>query len=370
MIKATVFLGYRLTATGEEWKRKWLQDEVNDTIPYGYDRVEKDHPIKINFVTLKKYERIIFFNKYFRYFYIYYFKLIVCLLLSDVVWTYYDKDAIFIAKLKKIPVLNRFIPKHIACFIWLIDECSNLNKKQICRYKSLLDKIDKIIFHSKTEKEKFVEYFDLPECKLQYVTFGINTQAYSQSSTDRRPKNLGVKGNFILFVGTDRHRDIELLKKIGRKFSDQEFVVATCTKKYLNANYPRNFNVLTTDLRGMRWLYKYSKFVIIPSLYNEHASGCTTIMESAAIKKAVIVSEVPGIEDYVVNGVTGIVISLNLNDEQIFFPAVERLLTDTDYADKLGENAYEWLIERDLTTERWARDHYQITKEILDKERP
>lgn len=360
MKKALVFLGYRLAYDYDNWVDGYKNGIYNDNGPYGYKNF-KSNEIMVDYFRLNKLEKKILFNKYLQYIYVYFIKLPILLLKYDIVWTHYDKDGLFISKLRCFPLFKRFSAKQIANFVWLIDDSKDYNNKKIDKISMYLKNIEKIIFHSNTEKEKFIKIFNIDSKNLKHVLFGINFEAYSTLKPMQKPKNLNYDSDYILFVGNDKHRDIQSFKLIAERYNKERFVFITNNERFKNERYPNNVNVLSANLPEVRWLYNNCKFVILPLKYNEHVSGCTTILEAAAFKKAVIVTDIPGINDYV-NENTGILVKNN--DE--FFIAVERLLNDKNLCKILGENAYKFCVDK-FTTYNWSKEHVELTKEILEK---
>jgi Glycosyltransferase len=170
--------------------------------------------------------------------------------------------------------------------------------------------------------------------------------------------------DYVLSVGTDVHRDIELLDKLAYNMQDKTFILCSCNPKYLNKNYKSdNLKVISANLCEMRYLYKYCSCVIIPLKYNDHVSGCTTLLEAAAMKKPVVISDIPGIRDYVLNNKTGIITPIG--DVNSFENAILKLVNDKNYAQILGNNAYKYTNNR-FTTENWALEHAKISKDILN----
>lgn len=363
MKKVLVFLGYKLACDYDDWVEGYKKGIYNDNGPYGYKNyIDKD--IKVDYFRLNNFEKKVLFSKYLKYFYVYYIKLPIILLKYDVVWTHYDKDGLFISKLRCIPLLKKLYPKQIANFVWLIDDSKDFSNRKRMRVAKYLNNIEKIIFHAKTEKQKFISYFGIDEEKLNHVFFGINFESYSNKMPMIKPNEIDCGFDYILFVGNDKHRDINCFKLIAEKFRDEKFVFITNNYNFKKQKYPDNVVVLSANLREVRWLYNNCKFVILPLKYNEHVSGCTTILEAAAFKKAVIVTYVPGIDDYIINEKTGILVK----DFGEFCISIKRLLEDSKYRDKLGENAYEYCKNR-FTTYNWSKEHIMLTKELLKEQR-
>lgn len=362
-VKIGVFLGYNIACSLDIWREAYKKDESNDTSPYGYDRINNEN-FNIEYVSLSKIEKLVFFHKYLRYAYLYFFKLPINMIKYDIIWTHYDKDALFIAKLRSIPLLGRLFCMQISCFIWLIDKSFDISIKKVEKISKLLKKIDKIIFLASTEEKIFLNKFFCNDNQLQYIPFCININAYSPIKKQVKPEVLPIDfGKYILSVGTDMHRDIDSFIELTKSMKSMKYILSTCNNNYINKRYNSNTVVLKANLQEMRWLYKNSVFVVIPLKYNEHASGCTTILEAAAMHKPVIVSDVPGIRGYIIDGVTGIVVPVG--DIMAMKVAVDKLLEDNDLCYKMGEKAYEYVKDK-FTTDKWAEEHIKISEYLIE----
>lgn len=363
IIKVAVVLGYGIASNIDSWSDSYKNDEVNDTLPYGYDRANDDR-INVEYVKLNKFENGLLFNKYLKYAYLYYIKLPLLLFKYDVIWTHYDNDALYIARLRGIPFLNKYMPKQIANFVWLVDNSKAYNDRKIKYISKLLNRIEKIIYHSNSETNKFIDVFETRVDKLQHVHFGINFDAYSDEKPVVKPKSVANYKEYILSVGSDVHRDIELLDNLACEFPNKVFVLCTCNPHYLTKQYKsKNMTVLSANLSEMRYLYANCSCVIIPLKYNEHVSGCTTLLEAAAMKKPVIITEVPGIRDYVVENETALLVPIN--NLELFSTALDKLESNKEDADTMGKNAYNYCSKR-FTTDKWAHEHARLTLELYD----
>lgn len=358
--KVCVFLGHNLAVKIDEWEYKYLNDDVNDTFPYGYDRFD-DARFEIKYVKINsKEKKFLLNNTFLEKLYLYLIKLPIELIKNDIIWTHYDKDGLYIAALRSIPILNRFLAKQLSCFVWLIDESKNFNKIKIYVISKLLKQIDKVIFHAKTEKNLFKEIYGINCKKLNHIKFGINIENYSNKKKNIiPPKMKSEEKNYILSVGNDRHRDYDTLISLSNDMKQDKFIIAT---KHILEGYKDNLKTLSVNLKEIRYLYNNCMCVVVPLRYNEHVSGCTTALEAAAMKKPVIISDVPGIDDYVIDGITGIIVPVG--DKIALKNAIEKLKNNPDLVLDMGENAYNYVIDK-FDTKIWANKHIDISKEIL-----
>lgn len=355
-IGVKVFLG-RLSLEIGQWHKKWIKGQANDPYPYGYNYGEEldveieyiDNSWLARFVKNFKLQMIISYL-------ILPFQLFRC----DVVWTHYDKDALLIGFLKKIPFIQKFIPKQISCFVWLADDSNDYGyiKNKIIAW--LLTSIDRIIVHSPTEIPIFVNKFSCKTNQVRFVPFGINPDSYYSGE---KKEIDDINYPFILSVGNDKHRDIEKFIKIAKKLPNLNFVYATNNKLYEEMlSGIENVKVVNAKLEEMRWLYDKCLFVILPLKYNEHVSGCTTALETGACKKVLVVSDVPGMSEYVVDYETGFLI--DLNDDKRFLKIIEDLRKNAKLRETIGKKAYQRVVAH-FTTIKWAKEHTNITREIV-----
>ncbi|WP_028987331.1 glycosyltransferase family 4 protein [Thermicanus aegyptius] len=344
----------------DDWREKYKQDMMNDPLPYGYQWAEDDN-LSITYIEADSFEkrwfsRIPILKKIYPF-----LSLPFKVNRNDIIWTHYDKDALAIALYKKIPILKHRMPKQISCFVWLLDNYREYKplKKKIISW--LLKSIDKIIFHAKTEKNLFKNYFGIDSKHLQYVPFGINISSYSEG--DIIP--LDVPTPFVLSVGTDKHRDLDMLVEIANHFEGKiNFIFATANISFAHEmREHKNITVVKANLKEIRWLYENSILVIVPLKYNEHVSGCTTVLETAARRKPIIITKVPGMDDYVLDRETGFMVEVG--DKKGFITAIEDLLNNPGKRKYMGETAFQYIQEKQFTTKRWANDHKKITYELI-----
>lgn len=96
----------------------------------------------------------------------------------------------------------------------------------------------------------------------------------------------------------------------------------------------------------LRALYDRAAFVVIPLEPGaHHSAGTVSIREAMAMAKAVIVASDGGVEDYVREGETGLLVPAG--DPASLRRAIEQLLIDPDYARRMGRNG-RVLLEREM----------------------
>lgn len=360
-MKALVFLGLRHTILADAWRKEYLEGKRNDSMLYGYANAVTPG-IQVDYCRFNKIERLFFKDNIIGKLYLYCVKLPYLLLKYDVVWTHVDRDALFIARLRRIPIINNFFAKHIANFVWLIDHSQKYSDKQIKKIKKLLRTIDKILYLSTAEKDEFINKYQCEQSQLLYTRYGINFSAYEYNALSVKPIGFDKK-DYILSVGTDQHRDLELLDIIAKKNPDKEFVICSGNPDHHKQSFSGdNVTIIRASYNEMVYLYHSCKFVVIPLKFNFHASGITTLLEAAAARKAVLLNYTPGLEDYGQHDNTCLFASLG--DVESFDRNLKKLWDNEELRSRLTENAYKYL-HPDFNTYKYSKIYIELSKKIL-----
>ncbi|MBP3037158.1 glycosyltransferase family 4 protein [Arthrobacter sp. zg-ZUI100] len=165
---------------------------------------------------------------------------------------------------------------------------------------------------------------------VDYLPFGIDHKFF-----DFRKQQSGRR---VLSLGIDRHRDPETLlaslEIVHRAFPETETLVQTSYSGALPPGVTRFDRVPHATLRD---LYRRATVVVIPTKPNLHASGMTVALEAGATGRPVVACSTPGMEDYVIDGQTGVLVPTG--DPVAFAAATLEILADSEFASSLGLEA-------------------------------
>jgi glycosyltransferase involved in cell wall biosynthesis len=141
----------------------------------------------------------------------------------------------------------------------------------------------------------------------------------------------------ILSVGDDEARDFASLA-VALRGLDVPVVLKT-RRGVPEAESAANIKFVRQKLSAveLRALYAGSRFVVVPLANAIHASGVNTVVEAMAMGKAVIVSDSPGIRDYVRPDET--CLTVPCGDVGALRRAIDRLVAEPATCDRLGANA-------------------------------
>lgn len=165
-----------------------------------------------------------------------------------------------------------------------------------------------------------------------YVPVGIDTDFYAQQPWE-------LAGQLVVSAGEDRFRDhdllIEAVHRVRQQLPDLRLELATA----LPVSIDQDLDTLHTERMGgrMRDLYARSSVVAVALKPTPTGSGLTVVLEAMASGRPLVVTDNPGISDYVVHGETGLLVPPN--DPEAFAGAMRALLLDPDRRQAMGAAA-------------------------------
>ena len=235
--------------------------------------------------------------------------------------------------------------------IWITESDVNLSAFARWMIRSALQRVDAVFVLSSGQVSPLREVWDVNTARIHLVPFGIDTDFWKPSSrigTDLyRPRSSGSSiaaleqpGNLaIASVGNDRHRDHRLLLAAFREVHSRLPKARLELVTRMPFDIPADVGRWQKDLTHvqLRELYSYAQVVAVSTQWNNHASGITAVLEAMAMGKPVVATRTPGLDDYVVNGETGVLVPHD--DRDAIADALVELLKDSDRRAELGAEA-------------------------------
>ena len=169
--------------------------------------------------------------------------------------------------------------------------------------------------------------------------------------------------DYILTVGAEQ-RDfqtlVEAVKETGRRLVVVASSPWSARKAILGST--ENVEVLSQiTYQQLKKVYAKARLVVVPLKNVDYAAGVNTLLESMAMAKPVIVSRTRGIQDYVIDGETGLFIeprnSLALSQ------AIESVFESPPMQRYLGHNARQ-AVEREMNLDIYADRVAQIIRKV------
>lgn len=213
------------------------------------------------------------------------------------------------------------------------------------RMREILRSMDGLWVISRGQLESLRSFVGTDGPPIGYFRFGVDETFFRARPYPARP--------LVLSVGGDRDRDTQTLfaalARVHEAHPEVEIVVQTSSRLPAPAGVTKLDHV---DHVTLAEFYARASVVAIATRPNLHASGMTVSLEAMATARPIVVTRTPGIEDYVDDGVTGLLVPVG--DDAALADRVSRLLVDPASAAALGR-AGRAAVEESLTTRHLVR---------------
>ncbi|WP_167534310.1 MULTISPECIES: glycosyltransferase family 4 protein [Frankia] len=358
MVECNLALHYSGGLDANKWRERHGRGEVPDALPYGFDRLAR-YSVKVSPVSLRV-SRDAFFVRGPRIFGGYEWVETAASRRtvggSDVVLCWDERVGVPAALMAG----TRNHPPVVTGVIWLADVAGRRpGSLKIAR--CALRRSSRIFTLSTAQIPPLRTQLGIPEGRFSHVLFGVDSTFFR---TSVNPPKKGL----VVSVGNDRHRDFEtLIRGLSQGWSRlAELRLAELRLELVTARnvavppwLGRRRNRLT--LPEVSDLYRAASMVVVCLRPNLHVSGVTVVLEAMASGRPVVVTDTPGIRDYVDHGRTGILVPPY--DTDALAEAVVHLVLDPDRAAALGAAA-RLDVEHRLNTEAQARRFATLLREL------
>jgi glycosyltransferase involved in cell wall biosynthesis len=197
------------------------------------------------------------------------------------------------------------------------------------------------------------ERWRVPQSRLHWLPFGIDAEFFAPAGES--------DPSLVVSVGNDRHRDhATLVQGLARAQSRGTRLRLELVTRHL-VDIPPGLGVRRAGLShpGVRGLYGRAAVVAVATTPNQHVSGISVVLEAMAMARAVVVTDTPGMRDYVDHGQIGLLVPHG--DPEALAESVQSLLADPARAEAMGR-AGRLAVEKKFSTERQAEHLAAIIK--------
>ncbi|WP_176080207.1 glycosyltransferase [Paraburkholderia tropica] len=281
---------------------------------------------------------------------------------ADVIWTHTEQEHLAVAAVLLMHAKKGGArPLLLAQSVWLLDRWPGYGALRRAAYQRLLKRADLLTTLASENAALCGDFFGRD---ARHVLYGLNTQDFPPRPPSHWKPNTPVR---IAGIGNDRDRDwTTLAAALG---NDARYHVRIATRRRIPAEVraPNVEVVRVSGLQQQHALYEWADIIVVPLRPNTHASGITVMLEAAALGKPMIVTKVGALEDYFDEKAAYYVEPFNT---QQLRDAVNALVDDPARTLAQAREACEQLQTRDLTTENFARQHAQLTRDMLRERDP
>jgi glycosyltransferase involved in cell wall biosynthesis len=220
----------------------------------------------------------------------------------------------------------------------------------------LFDAMSSIAVHCQSMKHH-IGSLGVPLNNVEVLPYSVDHHFF------RPLRDVGQEPNLIMSVGEIRSRDYATLMTAVDGLAVRLMVAASGSwyarekNTRLEAPIPDNTEI-TGHLSSiqLRQLYAQSQFVVLPVYDTLFSAGSTAVMEAGCMARAVIATRSQGISDYIIDGVTGILV--DSGSPEALREAICYLLDHPEEAARMGRNARQRVEEEynlDIYVERIAQ---------------
>jgi glycosyltransferase involved in cell wall biosynthesis len=216
-----------------------------------------------------------------------------------------------------------------------------------------------------------VEGFGVAKKKIKYIRNGVDLDEVETIRTDAEctlKKDIGVKR--VGFIGQITRRKnvfdiLDVFETLHRKYGKLELVLlGDGEQREELQNYANNLNSgLSIKFLGfqdnrLEWLKTFDIFVITSTL--EGIPRC--LMEAMAMGVPVAAYDIPGVDQLITHGDTGLLAPLG--DKQELSDCWEKILYNENYAKEISESARSNVHEK-FSGKRMAQDYTDLFQEMV-----
>ena len=219
----------------------------------------------------------------------------------------------------------------------------------VLRYS--LRSVGGLAYHARIQEAFYARNF--PEIPRRYVPFGVDTEFF-------RPLRRPSTQDFALSIGYAKRDYATLIRAWG----GIDFPLRIVGRRSLPGRPgPSVESMPPVRIDILRELIHDARLVLLPIADDPYSTGQTTLLQCMAMGKPIIVTDVPGIRDYVDNGSTAVVVPPK--DSRALHEAADELLKSEAAASRIGAMALDVVRER-YTESLMARSLFGFAKSVKE----
>jgi glycosyltransferase involved in cell wall biosynthesis len=232
-------------------------------------------------------------------------------------------------------------------------------------YKRLLRQASAVVAYGFEEADILRQYMETARRdRVHFVPFGVNIRYFNPGLTSPEPE----PGADILSVGADPQRDFCLLIELARQHPEWSFAaIASGVNADLLKDSPPNMTLYRDlSLEDVRAHMISARLIVLPVKENTYSGATTTLLQAMAMAKPIVISRVGAIrEGYGLRDGENCLL-VKPGDIAGFGTAIDRLLSDSLLADKLGQGARAQVVSS-LSWDNYVNGMTGVIKKVMEK---
>jgi glycosyltransferase involved in cell wall biosynthesis len=223
----------------------------------------------------------------------------------------------------------------LGSFIYTTRAASWQNRLRQAFFGFVLARTDLVVVHSRLEAERYARIFARSHAHFVFVPWGTTIDARARLTNGATA--LPGAGRLIVSAGKSSRDYPTLIAAIAGTDVKARIICDCFPDEALLAPAP---NVtLHRDCHGEDYLRELANaaLVVVPLKTTEISAGQMVMIQAMGLGKAIIVSDIPTIRDYVTEGQDAILVPPG--NAPALREAITRLLSDPTERERLGQNA-------------------------------
>ena len=245
----------------------------------------------------------------------------------DVVVTGSERMALAFALLQRLARLKR-VPHVMIMCMWNLPEGGFRQVFKRWELRLVIDAVSRIVLFNRRQIGVYAREFAVPAEKFAWVPY---------HSTLYDAEYAVSEGDYV-FAGGDSCRDYATLLEAARGLPYRVVIAALCRDRFHGLDIPKNVEILGASQEQFFSLMAGAGVVALPLHAGLlHSGGHQTYLNAMLMGKPVVVADDCGTEEYIVHGVTGMLV--RPGDTVALRDAIRTLMENPRIARSLGERA-------------------------------
>jgi glycosyltransferase involved in cell wall biosynthesis len=246
----------------------------------------------------------------------------------DLILSHGAQSGVFLAFVRSLFGINH--PPHIIIDIGSLNG-GRQGRLEIALFKLAMKSVTGLIYHVRQQKEHYQRYFPELSKRSRFVAFGTDIDLFL-------PMPDVTIADYVLSVGYAKRDWRTLISAYKELPTPKPKLRILGDPNPIKGNLPQGVEAIgRVPFRSMMEHINAARFVVAPLPYIAYAVGQMTVLQSMAMGKAVIVSQVPSMIDYVTDGHNGLFYVPG--DSNDLGNKMQYLIKNQDTVRSLGANA-------------------------------
>jgi len=218
-----------------------------------------------------------------------------------------------------------------------------------------LNQINKLIVHNSCEREIYSKWLGLPIERFEFVPLHIELEVEPCPEESEKP---------YIFATGSGFRDYATLFKAVEKLNLRTIIVPGKNSLKGLEVPPQVETIYQLPKNEIRRLVQRARVNVVPMTTEGIVAGTVTIAETMRLGRTMVITNRSGVEDYVQDGVTGLMVKPFSVDEMV--EAIDRLWNDSQLRLKMNEQADKFAFNN-FTVEAVGASMGRILDQVADE---